>query len=232
VCLVELGQPDGDAHPYVGLVADLEFVCSGALISPTVFITAAHCFETPGQEVSVTVDSQGLSAEDADFVTGHWFPHPDWCPACSPGLVGFSTHDVAVVVLDEPITVSRYAELPSTDQVEGLPIKQPLTVVGYGVQDFVTGGGPPQPVVPFTRFFAPVELVQIGQSLADEFIKVSANPSKGKGGICFGDSGGPVLLGDTILGVNSIVTNALCRGVTYAYRIDTPEALAFVRSFL
>jgi hypothetical protein len=226
------GQPDGDAHPYVGLVTDFEeFVCSGALISPTVFVTAAHCFETPGQEVSVTVDRQGFS-EDADFVTGHWFPDPEFCIACSPGLVGFDTHDVAVVVLDEPIAVSRYAQLPTTEQVEGLPIKQRLTLVGYGVQDFVTGGGPPQPVVPFTRYFAPVELVQAGKSVADEFIKVSANPSKGKGGTCFGDSGGPVLLGDTIVAVNSFVTNGLCRGVTYSYRLDTPDALAFVRSFL
>jgi len=128
--------------------------------------------------------------------------------------------------------VSRYAQLPTSEQVEGLPIKQRLTVVGYGVQDFVTGGGPPQPVAPFTRYFAPVQLVQAGQSVADEFIKISANPSQGKGGICFGDSGGPVLLGDTILAVNSFVTNGLCRGVTYSYRLDTPDALAFVRSFL
>ncbi|CAA9275939.1 MAG: hypothetical protein AVDCRST_MAG93-2891, partial [uncultured Chloroflexia bacterium] len=35
------GEPDGDRHPYVGLVTDLAFVCSGSLISPTVFITAA-----------------------------------------------------------------------------------------------------------------------------------------------------------------------------------------------
>jgi hypothetical protein len=112
-----------------GLVTDFEFVCSGALISPTVFVTAAHCFETPGQEVSVTVDPQGFS-EDADLVTGHWFPNPEFCSACSPGLVGFDTHDVAVVVLDEPIAVSRHAQLPTTDQVEGLPIKQRLTLVG------------------------------------------------------------------------------------------------------
>ena len=50
------GHPDRSAHPYVGLVTDGDSFCSGALVSPTVFITAAHCFEKPGQEVSVTVD--------------------------------------------------------------------------------------------------------------------------------------------------------------------------------
>jgi hypothetical protein len=149
-----------------------------------------------------------------------------------PGPCWLRHHDVAVVVLDEPIAVSRYAQLPTTEQVEGLRIKQRLALVGYGVQDLITGGGPPQPVAPSTRDFAPVELVQAGKSVADEFIKVSANPSHGKGGTCFGDSGGPVLLGDTIVAVNSFVTNGLCRGVTYSYRLDTPDALAFVRTFL
>ncbi|HVM69333.1 MAG TPA: trypsin-like serine protease, partial [Gaiellaceae bacterium] len=36
--------PDGDAHPYVGaLVVDAAVRCSGVLVSPTVFATAAHC---------------------------------------------------------------------------------------------------------------------------------------------------------------------------------------------
>ena len=36
------GQPDGNRHPYVGLLTDEEWVYSGSLISPTAFITAAH----------------------------------------------------------------------------------------------------------------------------------------------------------------------------------------------
>src|ERR687889_829830 len=80
------GVPDGNAHPYVGMVTDFEFVCSGAAISPTVFITAAHCFETPSQEVSVTFDPDGF-ADDSVFVTGHWYPDPEFCIQCSGGLV-------------------------------------------------------------------------------------------------------------------------------------------------
>ncbi len=222
------GEPDGGAHPYVGMVTDFEFVCSGAAISPTVFITAAHCFEEPGQEVSVTFDPEGF-AEDSVFVTGHWYPDPEFCIACGGGLVGFATHDVAVVILDEPVSLASYAQLPSPDQVETLPMRQPATAVGYGIQDTLNKLDPGEM---FTRYRAPVELVQADGRLADQFLKVTANPAQGKGGICFGDSGGPILVGDTVLGVNSFVSNSQCAGVTYAYRIDTADALAFIQSVI
>ena len=222
------GQPDGNAHPYVGMVTDQESVCSGAAISPTVFITAAHCFDTPGQDVEVTFDPRGF-VEDAVFITGTWYPDPEFCIACGGGLVGFATHDVAVVILDEPVSLASYAQLPSLDQVDRLRMRQSVEVVGYGIQDRINKLDPDEL---FTRYRARAELVQANGRIADEFLKVTANPAQGKGGICFGDSGGPVLLGRTILGVNSFVTNSQCQGVTYAYRIDTAEALAFIRSVI
>jgi hypothetical protein len=80
----------------------------------------------------------------------------------------------------------------------------------------------------FTRFFAPSTLVASNNSISDEFIKYHLN----KGGACFGDSGGPDLLGGTniVLADNSFVTNGQCNGVGYSYRIDTAQALGFINS--
>ena len=53
-------------------------------------------------------------------------------------------------------------------------------------------------------------------------------------GVCFGDSGGPDLLGgtDTVLAVNSYVTNYNCAGVGYSSRVDIPEILEWIDGFM
>jgi hypothetical protein len=102
------------------------------------------------------------------------------------------------------------------------------------VQGFIRGGGPPGEVFLLTRYFAPSQLVQSNNIQSDEFLKLTANPAQGKGGICFGDSGGPDILSGTrtVLAVNSYVTNGNCAGVTYSQRVDLPDILAFITSFL
>src|SRR5690348_5261636 len=56
------GSPDGNGHPNVGgLVSATQYsdgtwlYCSGALVAPKVFVTAAHCAE--GDRVRVTFSS-------------------------------------------------------------------------------------------------------------------------------------------------------------------------------
>lgn len=237
VVTVTNGQPDGNGHPYVGLAIQAApgggfFLCSGSALSATVFLTAAHCFD-PDLPVLVTYKT-APPFQLADFTVGTFNPHPGWCIGCGPGLPGFDTHDVAVVELSAPRDPGSLAELPPLGLVDELPMRTEVDLVGYGVQGFARGGGPPQSVVLLTRFFAPSLLVQSNDEQSDEFIKLTANPAKGKGGICFGDSGGPDLLGDTnvVLAVNSYVTNGNCTGVTYSQRVDLAVIQEFIMGFL
>ncbi len=95
---------------------------------------------------------------------------------------------------------------------------------GYGASDFVPGGGPIAGNALFDglRRLAPADLIASNHKHADEYLKVSSNPSEGKGGTCFGDFGSPlnyddagtwVMLANTFYG-----TNGVCAGVGYYNR--------------
>ena len=239
VMTVTNGQPDGNGHPYVGVM--IQFipsmpgfvtVCSGAALSPKKFLTAAHCAD-PSLPVFVSYKSGPPFSLATDFTPGTFTPHPDWCIGCGPGLQGFDSHDVAVVTLDRRANPGAFATLPDAGLVDTLPMGTFVDIVGYGVQGLVPGGGPKQQIFLFTRYFAPSQLIQSDNVSSVEFIKLTANPSQGTGGVCFGDSGGPDILSgsDIVLAVNSYVTNGNCAGVTYSNRVDLPDILSFINSF-
>jgi hypothetical protein len=238
VMAVTNGQPDGNDHPYVGVMIQpipsmpgFVSVCTGAALSATKFLTAAHCAD-PARPVFVSYKSGPPFSLANDFTPGTFTPDPDWCLGCDHGLPGFDTHDVAVVVLNAANNPGPYAVLPPLHLVDTLAMGTDVDIVGYGVQGFIRGGGPPGQIFLFTRYFAPSLLIQSNNVQSEEFIKLTANPAKGKGGTCFGDSGGSDFLGGTttILAVNSYVTNSNCAGVTYSQRVDLPDIQDFINS--
>jgi trypsin len=243
------GEPDAGRHPYVGLAvfdtlvdgeAAPSWRCSGTLLSPTVFLVAGHC-------TSGAVAARVWLAEDvqsnpeyplggATSYEGTPYTYPGYCDSpCGPGLPEFAHFDVGLIVLSEPVptsVVAEYGQLPSVGLVDTLATGADVDLVGYGVQVNQRGGGKPVWTGPRVRLYAPTEVFGGNYANRDEFIKLRANPGGGSGGTCFGDSGGPILLGDTVLGVNSFVTNNNCTGVTYASRIDLAPVLAWIESYL
>ena len=84
------------------------------------------------------------------------------------------------------------------------------------------------------RLYAASELVSGEFVQSAEYMRLALNPGDGSGGLCFGDSGGPDLLGgtNTVLAVNSYVTNYNCAGVGYSSLVDIPEILDWIQEFL
>jgi secreted trypsin-like serine protease len=68
----------------------------------------------------------------------------------------------------------------------------------------------------------------VGLGEASEFSKPST------GGVCSGDSGGPIFQGDTtvLTAVVSFTTDSTCSGVTGGYRLDQPDDLTFLGTYV
>jgi hypothetical protein len=238
------GVPDGNAHPYVGVASagvPGGIFCSGTLLSATVFLTAGHCTEafeeaiaTYGQKPFISVDPSG---SPGTYVTGT--PHTDPrffnVPPQGVGVLQSNGGDIGVVVLDQPITLPSYGRLPAAGLLDSAAARKlSFTLVGYGAQDWFSGGGPRFPFFTFVRTRATSSLVNTKNVIGDEFVRMSTNSGGGKGGIGPGDSGSPALVGDgpTVAATGSFVTNPFGSGEVYYTRLDTPAARAFIGQYL
>lgn len=257
------GTLDGDDHPYVGLMVAMDeqgspmWRCSGALISDTVFVTAGHC--TYG---ATSVEIWFTSDLEPDPFVDHGYPFVGEVSGTPHTLDGHTDstwflYDLGVVVLDSPMDLGPYPELPDVDMLDQLGKgrnRANVTAVGYGLQEFVEGPlcvGPEDCDAPDyfdpkirsdkTRYQAELTVVDskgvagLGnftgstEDLAGSFI-VSGDSKHG--GTCFGDSGGPMLMDSYLVGVNSFGLNRNCAGVGGAFRVDQQVSLDFIEQFL
>jgi hypothetical protein len=221
------GAPDGNRHPQVGaLLAPTAYsdgtwaTCTGTLVSPTVFLTAAHCDQGLSR-VAVTFDS----TYDAATGTTHWGA---WHADPLYNQTQSDPKDIAVVVLDQAVTGITPARLPAANSLDSLPAGTGITSVGYGAQSVTIDKGP-------TFHYADVRYAASGtlNAVNPSWLRVSMNPATGDGGTCYGDSGGPNFLGATdIIAGTTITGDFMCRATNVTYRTDTASARSFLGQYV
>src|SRR5215218_4857634 len=221
------GTADGSGHPNVGgLVNATQYsdgtwlYCSGTLIAPTVFLTAAHCGEQ-GERVEVTFDS---AYEDGDPTYAGVFRADPAYPGSNEDV-----HDIAVVVLDKAVKGIAPARLPKAGSLSGVTGSQQFTSVGYGAYEVTNEPGG------HAYLYDDVRMVATGtlNAVTKTWLRISMNPSTGNGGTCYGDSGGPNFLGTSdIVASTTITGDAICRSTNDTYRMDTPSARAFLKDYV
>ena len=221
------GTADGNRHPNVGgLVSATQYsdgtwiYCSGTLISPTVFLTAAHCAED-GERVGVTFDTAYEAGDKVYY--GTFEADPLYNQSQS------DPHDIAVVVLDKAVRGITPAELPTANSLSNLSGSQQFTSVGYGAYEVTNEPGGHQYLYNDVRMVATGTL----NSTNPSWLRISMNPSTGNGGTCYGDSGGPNFLGTTqIIAAITITGDAVCRSTNVVYRLDTQSARTFLGQYV
>ena len=143
-------------------------------------------------------------------------------------------NDVAVVVLDEPITGITPASLPTAGLLDDLKHAgnlhdQPFVTVGYGTVRYDKTGGP------HSLYWEGIRRFTTGtyNALTQSWLKISMNPATGDGGTCYGDSGGPHFLGESDMVVSLTVTGDMnCRATDVTYRLDTESARSYLAEFV
>ena len=251
------GEPDGNRHPNVGLILFYDptgrFRCSATLVSPTVLVTAAHCTEGTVGKTLVTFDSviaeqppspfpvasnpaTGYTAREitqAGYLSGTSYTHPQYS-----GFTDLDNwNDVGVVVLDRAVNGTAPASLSPADHLnryDGSVLSSTLfELVGYGTEVRKPDSGPqkPQPMsYPLLRRYTTAP----GQKLTPQILQLNGNPTdtKGGGGTCFGDSGGPVFKDGYLVAVTSYGYTQNCRYLGGYQRVDVDVTRDWIGSFL
>jgi hypothetical protein len=241
-------------HEYVGLIvfydADGNFLwrCSGSLLTDRVFLTAGHCTDLGEGAVSARVYFEQDAGANYDPATGvdpvSGYPETGGITASTLYSYGFdnfagfpNTLDVGLVILDAPVQtvypdIDTYASLAAAGTLDayGTGPDATVTVSGYGL----TYTNPNKTISYRSRLMAETFIINLtSHNTAGFNVQLATNPGGDRGGTCFGDSGGPVLLDDTnvITAVNSYVLGqrlTTCKATAFAYRTDQQAVIDWI----
>jgi V8-like Glu-specific endopeptidase len=179
-------------NPYaIGFTFNLDgaqHICSGALISPTFIVTAAHCvvnskgeqstdyfFTAPGVALDAPVD---LAIRQPKAIKAY----------LPPGFVlteDGDNFDIAFIQLDIPLATKGFIKVATSADLESVNSSYPLK--GYGIGAVYETG------VHYSQFAREYSLLWNKAKNAQNTVQLNSTDSVS----CTGDSGGPIVLTKT-----------------------------------
>jgi len=237
-----------------GVPDRFDWVCSGTMVDDDTYLTAAHCtddwpagtrfFVSLEQDLQSKIDANAAlapSAQAALFLGKGWVVEGDTHQdAAYPGNSA-DAHDIGVIdfaeraVTPQDVWDFTPATLPRAGQLSALGSRAldatDWWAVGYGTEEAVRGpGGQTHPGGGIR-----MKGLEDFDALNKTWVRLAMNESRGLGGACYGDSGGPNFVeldGNLVLAATTITGDVPCYATNVAYRLDTASARSFLAPFV